>query len=518
MCTVEDSQAKVKGEPRAQWRARVREQAKQEEEENREVFGDVKEGKPKPRRKRRQEMREKVKEYQKRFPRENGEFEQQVNESVLQRVARKFHEAFGKQVAAVLGRPDGAHRDYRDRTVVPEFCSQCGTHRRVSFYRDGYWRRSLQTRWGKVRLRVPRVRCDCGGTVVIAYEQFAPYQRQFGDVQREVLGLSALCLSLRQIRAVLVMHGTRVSIATLCNQIGKVADLSASELKRKCRVAPVVLLDGIWGKMARETGEKFTNARGQERDRKELEKVPLLVAWGVWPESGEKALLGWVVGKQEDTASWQKLLEALHARGLHADRGLRLFVSDGSSGLEAALAMVSFGRVRHQRCVFHKMRNVLDEVKGGVVEGDRKAQRAARKERREEVLADLTPIWQAPTKAEARRLYEAFVAKWEAKEPEAVARLQRGFEATLVFYDVRAEAAARGEHWDARHLRTTSPLERVNRNIRVKLRAATAFQTEKGLLANAYLALGVRGKKEPEEIHAWIQGIAGQIEELQRAA
>jgi putative transposase len=518
MCTVGDSGPEVKGEARGHWRARVRSQAEQEEEENQVIFGEGKGGKRKARRERREEMREKVKEYQRQFPRRNGEFRQELEESVLKRVARKFEAGFAARVMAVVGRADGVQRDERDRTVVPEFCSVCETHRRAKFYRDGYWKRFLHTRWGRVELRVPRVRCECGGAVVIAYEQFAPYQRQFEDIQGQILGLSALCLSLRQIRAVLVMNGTRLSIATVCKEIGKVADLSAAEFKRKCGVPPVVLLDAIWGNLAQETGEKFTNARGQEREHKEVEKVPLLVAWGIWPETGEKALLGWVVGKQENQAAWQKLLEALHARGLHADKGLRLFVSDGSSGLEAALGMVSFGRVLHQRCVFHKIRNVVDKVKGEAIEGDQKAKREARRKRREEVLADLAPIWQAASEGEARRRYAAFVAKWEAKEPQAVAGLRNGFEATLVFYGVQAQAAAEGKQLEARYLRTTSPLERANRNIRVKLRAATIFQTEGGLMANVYLALGVRGKKEPEEIHEWIEAIVGRVEELQRAA
>lgn len=518
MCTIGDPIPEVKRESRAHWRARLRSQVEQEHEENRAIFGAADGEGSKPRQERRAELRKEVKEYQRRFPRNNAQFREEVQETVLQRVQRKFQESIQARVTAVLGRADGEHRDPRDRTVVEECCSWCGTHRRTSFYRDGYWSRSLETRWGKVRLRVPRVYCDCGGTVAIAYTQFAPYQRRFEDLQEQMLGLSALCLSLRQIRAVLVMNGTRLSIATLCKEIGKVADLSAAEFKRRCEVAPVVLLDAIWGNMALGTGEEFTSARQQKREHKKVEKVPLLIAWGVWPESGKKALLGWVVGKQEDEAAWQKLLEVLHGRGLHADKGLRLFVSDGSSGLEAALAMVSFGRVMHQRCVFHKMRNVLEKVKGEVVEGDQKARREARKKRREEVLADLAPIWQAESEAEACRRYAAFVAKWEDKEPEAVGRLRNRFEATLAFYAVQSEAAAQGKRWEARYLRTTSPLERANRNIRVKLRAATIFQTEQGLFANVYLALGVRGKKEPVQFKEWIQSVVLRNEELQRAA
>ena len=491
---------------------------KQEEEENRAIFGDPAGQGPKPRRRRRAEMWRKVKEYQQRFPRNCTVFREETQQSILERVRRKFQKSILDRVTEVLGRPDGAHRDKEDLTVVPEFCSRCGCQHRSKFYRDGYWTRSLMTRWGKVKLRIPQVVCDCGGSVSIAYPQFAPWQRRFEDMQEEILGLSALCLSLRQIRMVLAMHGTRLSIATLCKEVGRVGDLSKAEFKRKSEVPPVVVLDGIWGNLAHKTGAKFIDKRGRERERKEVEKVPLLVAWGVWPDSGKKALLGWVVGKEEDTASWQKLLEMLHTRGLHADKGLRLFVGDGSQGLRAALAMVSFGRVAYQRCVFHKMRNVLREVKGDGTGADAKEKREQRKKRREAVLADLVVIWQADSEGEARQRYEAFIAKWEAREREAVQRLKSDFAATLVFYGIQAAAAARGERWEARYLRTTSALERVNRNIRAKLRAASIFQTENGLCANVYLALGARGKQDPTEFAEWIQTIAVRSEHLQLAA
>jgi len=499
-------------ESRQQYRARVRKQCAEEVEEDCLISGRRPE-----RRARREEVTKKVKAYHAAHRRNNAQFRRQTEEEMRRRVSGKFCGALKEHVTGVLGRPDGARRNPKDRTRVEEFCGECGSHLRSDFHRDGYWPRSLQTRWGTLDLQVPRVRCVCGGTVSIAFPQFAPWERRFEDVQEEILGLNALCLSLRQIRVVLDMEGTRLSIATLASEIGKVADLCTVELSGKC-AAPVVRLDAIWGYLAEETGEEFVSKRQQKRKRKKVSKVPLLVAWGVWPDSGKKALLGWVVGKKEDTAAWQKLLETLHERGIHANSGLRLIVSDGSSGLEAALGIVSFGRVAHQRCVFHKMRNVLGKVKGEPVEGDRKAKRAARKKRREEVLADLVPIWQAESAGEARQRYEAFLAKWEAKEPEAAACLRDRFEATLAFYWVQAQVRAKGQEWDARHLRTTSGLERVNRNIRVKLRAATMFQSEAGLYANVYLALGARGKNQPGEFREWVASVVMALEELERAA
>lgn len=518
MDTAADSGQQVKLEPRAQWRARLGRELREDEEVERAILGEPGGEPRKPRRQRRAGMGAKLKEYAAAHPRRNAEFRCAVEKGVLERVRCKFQEALAARVTEVLGRADGEHADPRDRTVAAEFCQQCQTHRRCYFYRDGFSKRWLETRWGRIRLLLPRVRCSqCGGAVRIAYAQFAPYQRRFEDLREEILGLSALCLSLRQIKAVLDMRGQQLSIATLCKEIGKVADLTVEEFSGKRRVAPVVMLDGVWGHLAEAQEERYLDRRGRERTRKVVKKVPLLVAWGVWPQTGKKALLGWVVGKKEDEESWVRLLELLHGRGVHAERGLRLFVSDGSGGLEAALAMVSFGVVAHQRCVFHKIRNVVRKVRGERVEGDAKATREKRRQRRQEVLADLVLIWGAGEEAEARQQYEAFVAKWREKEPEAVACLENGFEATVVFYQVRAAAAARGSDWEVRYLRTTSLLERANRRIRAKLRASTTFQTEEGLSANVYLALEAGGKGKPGEFRQWIGGVVMRIEELQRA-
>lgn len=60
---------------------------------------------------------------------------------------------------------------------------------------------------------------------------------------------------------------------------------------------------------------------------------------------------GWERTEQEDAASWERLLEWPRQRGLVAERGLRLIVSDGSDGLKAALERVDSGPgVRHQQC------------------------------------------------------------------------------------------------------------------------------------------------------------------------
>ncbi len=58
-------------------------------------------------------------------------------------------------------------------------------------------------------------------------------------------------------------------------------------------------------------------------------------------------------------------------------------------------------------------------------------------------------------------------------EPQAIHYLERAFEATLTFYAVQAQTAARGQDWPARCLRTTGLLERTFS----EFRAVTAWRS-----------------------------------------
>lgn len=416
---------------------------------------------------------------------------------------RKFQGDCEEQVEQVLGRKNGERRDRADKTEAEESCSKCGSHLRSRFLRKGHRPRHLQTLVGMLLLWVPRVECECGGEVSITFRRFAPFARRFEDVTETLLLLTGMCLSLRQTKAFFDVQNLRLSIATIGGQVAAVADLSAQAFAAGLKAAPpVVLLDGIFAYMAEETGETFTDKRGRTRRRKKVRKKPLLVAWGIWPESGEKVLLGWVVGHEEDRESWLKLLKDLDKRGVCYRNGLRLFIHDGSTGLEAAFEQITFGPVEHQRCIFHKMRNVIEAVKG-----EAKATREQKRERRKEVLADLVGIWDGCSEAEARARFERFAAKWQEKEPLAVERLRKGFDATIVYYRVQEQARAEGKEWPVHFLRTTSFEERCNRTIRMRMRASTIFQSEKGVRGAVYLAVGCRGKTKPGQLARWLREI-----------
>jgi transposase-like protein len=107
----------------------------------------------------------------------------------------------------------------------------------------------------------------------------------------------------------------------------------------------------------------------------------------------------------------------------------------------------------------------------------------AKKKFSTDFLRSAARIWQAENKTQAMRLYQAFCEQWQKTQPKAVQTLQRDFEATLAFYDAQEDAEAKGEHWPARFLRTTSPLERMFREFRRRFRQAVLFHSNAGLLA-----------------------------------
>ena len=85
-----------------------------------------------------------------------------------------------------------------------------------------------------------------------------------------------------------------------------------------------------------------------------------IVALGITTE-GDKLALGLWDGSTENTAVASALLSDLVDRGLDVEQGM-LFVIDGSKGLRKAIRQVFGNDVPVQRCVQHKLRNVVEHL------------------------------------------------------------------------------------------------------------------------------------------------------------
>ncbi len=422
---------------------------------------------------------------------QQGETQQLIDAGIIALVLQVMQQALLAEVTRLLGRAKGVRRPLADRTVVEGCCNKCGSRYRRDFYRAGFYLRGLLSlaAWG--RIRVPRVSCSrCGGMVDFEFVHLSPYGRLWFDLEERARELAAMCVSLRDgVRVLSWQNGQPVCIATLNGLVNKAADLAqAFHAGRLERVPAVVMLDGVWLKVLEPTGEQYIDKKGRQRDRLKKRKFPLLVAYGLDPVSGERWVLDWEKGREEDLESWRKLLMRLQTRGLSERAGLKLLVHDGSLGLGKALELVFFGdRVQHQRCVFHKLQNVKRDVVG-----EEGMSPKERRQRRHEVLADATWVYRGQDEGEIRQRLEEFRAKWQGQEPKAVETLERNFDQTLAYLQVLDKARRRREEWKVECLRTTSPLERVQREFRHKARQATIFHSHKGVDAAIQLVIAHR--------------------------
>jgi putative transposase len=174
----------------------------------------------------------------------------------------------------------------------------------------------------------------------------------------------------------------------------------------------------------------------------------VLVAYGI-TRGGRRELLGYRLAAGESEIAWTTFLQDLFLRGFEGRR-LRLITTDGSTGLQAALALV-FPHVPQQRCWAHKLRNIADKVP----------------KKEGSCVREAAAIYQADSRRTALRVYRAWAEKWRKQRPRAVACLERDLEEMLHFFAVPPA------HW--RKVRTTNVIERCFREVRRRTRPMSSF-------------------------------------------
>jgi putative transposase len=405
----------------------------------------------------------------------NGMYEQMA-ETLLTSATETINQALETHVSKWLGRAAYVRRK-RARGSGLLCCQKCGSRVRWQFSRNGYRERGLTLVIGTIQVALPRVKCMCGGSVSLNLPDLRPGQRLGADWAALVQHWAGLAYSLRQMKGELDAGvGTSVGLRSLNERLHRLAEqLPAWQTRWLRDVPPVVMLDAIWVTLLEPTERRKRDKLGRQRIVKQRRKLPVMVALGVWPEEGRCQVVDWEIGTgpSEDRDSWLQLLNRLETRGLRPETGLQLFVHDGGAALIAALQEL-FPDVAHQRCVFHKLRNMLRAIvpAPGLPKEDRRTYVR-------DVIQHAARIWKAPTYEEALRRYQRFRRRWELEQPAMVATLDRDFADTLAFYHVWN----RNRLWPMSCLRTTSLLERLNRTIRSRMRRAVAYHSRTGLQA-----------------------------------
>jgi transposase-like protein len=171
-------------------------------------------------------------------------------------------------------------------------------------------------------------------------------------------------------------------------------------------------------------------------------------------EDGKREVLGVATGPSEAETFWTEFLRSLADRGL---RGVKLVIADDHKGLRAA-ARRAFHAIL-QRCRVHWMRSALAHAPA--------QQRAA-------VIAMLKTIFAQDTKAEAVTQWNTVSDALGEKQPKLSALKDASRE------DVLADMDFPREHWS--QIASTSPVERVNREVKRRADVAGIFPNDQAII------------------------------------
>jgi putative transposase len=301
-------------------------------------------------------------------------------------------------------------------------------------HRNGYRARSWSTRAGEIELAIPKIR---RGSYFPSFLE--PRKRSEQALVAVVQEAYVAGVSTRKVDQLVESLGLRISkseVSRICAGLDE--QVEAFRNRPLEGRYPYLWLDAKVEKV---------------RDGGRVVPKALVLAYAVH-ESGYREVIGVDVGECETEAFWRGFLRALVKRGLS---GVQLVVSDAHAGLKAAIAQTL--DCPWQRCTVHFLRETLGHV---------------RKDQQGMVAALLRPIFNASDRDTARELAGDALERLQKPLPRVAALLEEAEEDLLAFYSFPAM------HWPK--LRSTNPLERVNREIGRRTDVVGIFPNDRSLI------------------------------------
>lgn len=372
--------------------------------------------------------------------------EDPMGELVLLAVRRLAEEALEAAVRDLLG------REYYERSPDGP-----------SGYRNGKRPGRLKTSEGEVEYASPQVRGTDASSLRELRELLHGRTKRLEELAVEMYARGC---STRDIEAIFKTEEGRSLLSRTA--VSEVTQILWEEYKSFAgrdlsEIVPLYLfLDGLYERLG----------PGPRREA-------VLVAWCIDTE-GRKRLVHVAPGTKESHECCVEFLHDLQRRGL---RDPVLVVTDGAAGVIKAVEEVFPDSLR-QRCLAHKMRNLMNKVPEASQSEFKEAARAA---------------YQAPSVALAQILRKDLVARFDRDHPSAVICFEEDFEACIAH--LRCPTTHR------RRIRTTNLLERLFREERRRSNAAGIVFGERPVLKLMFSAL-IRASE------TW-RGI--QVSELERA-
>src|SRR5512135_2961556 len=308
--------------------------------------------------------------------------------------------------------------------------------------RNGYRERRWDTRVGEIELQIPRLRTGS-------------YLPSFLEPRRRAEQALVAVVQEAYVNGV----STR-KVDRLVEQMG-LRGLSKDQVSHMCRGLDEQVeafrnrpLEGAYPYLWLDAKVERVREPGGVRQK------ALVIAYAVH-ESGIREVLGIDVGEAETEAFWTEFLFSLKARGLS---GVRLCVSDAHQGLINAIARVL--GCRWQRCTVHFLRDMLGHCS---------------RQRQPMIATAIRQIFNAENGEQARSHLTEVVERLKDPAPKVARLLDDAEDALLAFY------AFPKEHWPK--LRSTNPLERVNKEIGRRSDVVGIYPNDRALIRLAGMLL-----------------------------
>lgn len=324
---------------------------------------------------------------------------------------------------------------------------QAAPHERTANRRDhrnGSYRRGLGTSMGEIEdLPVPRTRKGFQSQLLDRY------RRRQAELDESICQMFVQGVSTAQVGNIVEsLSGSHPSPSTVSRVFHTLEEEFNSWKKRPLQSHYLyVIADGTYFSV-------IYDGQGSH--------MPILAAIGIDAE-GKREVLGFSTGDRENQAAWEALLSDLKDRGLES---VDLWISDGGKAMINAIES-KFLNAKRQRCVRHKMENVLGYIPN---------------EQQDQVYPELRAIFYQENLEQAEQTAAAFLLKYEQIYPTACDCLRRNLKECLTFYQFPHN------HW--RFIRTSNAIERLFQEVKKRShKMAAAFRNENSCLLLFYAVI-----------------------------
>lgn len=325
--------------------------------------------------------------------------------------------------------------------------------------RNGHTKKSVRSQYGELDIEVPRDReGDFEPTVV------KKHQKDVAGIEEQILALYAKGVTVRDIQAHLnQLYGIEVSPTLISNVTNRIMPLIRDWQSRPLQKAyAVVFLDAIHYKVKQE-GHIVNKA------------VYMVIGIDF---DGNKDVLGMWVGEHETSKFWLTVLNELKNRGVE---DILICSVDNLNGFSEAIT-ACFPRTEIQKCVVHQIRNSIRYV----------SYKDTKK-----LLANLKPVYTAPTEDAALAALDDFEKIWGTKYPLVVQSWRRNWGEITTFFKYPPEIR--------KLIYTTNMIESYHRQLRKVTKGKAVFPNDESLLKMLYLVTQDVMLRWTGRIHNWGQ-------------